>query len=287
MENIGFVSNTWTVTVFMTDVTGSNSPAIDGTTTVSFLPADGRAIFDNLIVLGDVQSSKFTFTISNPSDTAIMNVVSDVITFLPAQESGECVEDEGLPFDRLESWSPTCDFVCLSPCADLSGLTESSGPECNSVDTCDGGDGSTFATCTSGGCNCNMTTVPDTNDIDPADYITASCDGMGLEVRINRCVLNQFGFKLKDLFINGPEENGDFSALSSSADNNCRGHLEYQYGPEYVFRIDRTFSDCATSVTNNGTHAIYDNAIQGSTGINNGVINRKVCLFFIMQYLHY
>ena len=276
MENIGFADNPWTVQIYMTDVTGSNSPAIDGTTTVAFLPADGRAIFDNIIIMGAVESSKFTFTISNPSDSTVADVVSDLVTFLPAQEGGECVEEEGLPFDRMESWTPECDFVCISPCADLSGLTQTSGPQCESVDTCDGGDGSTFAVCSTAGCDCNMTAVPPANEINPTDYITATCDGTGLEMRINKCILNRFGFMLKHLYINGPEETEDFTTLGTSVDNNCRGELVYSNGPEYVFRIDRTFSDCATSVTNNGTHATYNNAIQGTAGNNNGVISRKV-----------
>lgn len=124
-----------------------------------------------------------------------------------------------------------------------------------------------------------MTSVPAANEIDPTDYITATCDGTGLEMRINKCVLNQFGFMLKHLYINGPDETEDFSALGTSVDNNCRGALEYSNGPEYVFRIDRKFSDCATRVTNNGTHATYDNAIQGTAGVNNGIISRKRNLF--------
>ena len=277
MENVGFVGNPWKVLVFMTDTVGTNG-AVDGTSSADFAPAIGTATFDNLIIQGEVESSKFTFRISDPSDNSVADIVSDVVTFLPPQEEGECVPDEGLPFDRKESWSPTCDYVCLSPCSDLSSLggASQSGPTCNDVATCDGGDGSTFATCTDSGCGCNMTAVPSAMDIDPASYITATCDGTGLEMRINKCILNRFGFKLADLYINGPDATEDFSSLAVSTDNNCRGALEYNNGPEYVFRIDRTFSDCATSVTNNGTHATYNNAIQGSAGIDNGVISRKV-----------
>jgi len=125
-----------------------------------------------------------------------------------------------------------------------------------------------------------MSSVPEMRDIDPADYITATCDSSGMEVRINKCILNQFGFSLSDLYINGPEKTDHFSSLESSKDNHCRGRMEYGNGPEYAFRIDRTFSDCATKIENNGTHAIYDNAIQGSIGHNLGLITRKVKFLF-------
>ena len=121
-----------------------------------------------------------------------------------------------------------------------------------------------------------MESVPNPTEINPADYILATCDGSGMEMRINKCILNRFGFRLADLYIHGPDKTEDFEELAVSADNNCRGALEYNNGPEYVFRIDRAMSDCNTRVTNNGTHATYDNAIQGSGGVNTGVISRKV-----------
>ena len=122
-----------------------------------------------------------------------------------------------------------------------------------------------------------MTVVPSTRNIDPASYMAVTCDGTGLEMRVNKCILNRFGFKLADLFINGPDLATDFSELDVSTENNCRGAIEYSNGPEYVFRVDRTFSDCATRVTNNGTHVTFDNAVQSAvTGSENGIISRKV-----------
>lgn len=194
---------------------------------------------------------------------------------------GECTLDEGLPFDRQESWSPTCDYVCLSPCADIPGA--GSGIQCNDVATCVGDDSNpTYGVCSENGCDCDMESVPNPTEINPADYISATCDGSGMEMRINKCILNRFGFRLADLYIHGPDKTEDFAELAVSADNNCRGALEYNNGPEYVFRIDRAMSDCNTRVTNNGTHATYDNAIQGSGGVNTGVISRKVINVLIL-----
>jgi len=90
---------------------------------------------------------------------------------------------------------------------------------------------------------------------------------------------------LKHLFINGLSETEDFSTLDTSIDNNCRGELEYNNGPEYVFRIDRTLSDCATRVTNNGTHATYSNAIQGTVGDAQSVISRQVRMYIYTKYV--
>ena len=268
MENVGVVTNPWRVLTFQSDCveTGPVSASVDGTTSVEFRPAVGTATFDNLIVHGDVTSCKFTFTISDPSDTVVANVQSAEITFLPPrEEGGECTIEEGLPFDRQESWSPTCDYVCLSPCANIAGA--GSGISCNNVATCIGDDSNpTYGVCTESGCDCNMEAVPNPKDVNPEDYIYSTCDGSGLEVRLNKCIANRFGFKLADLYIHGPNEVDDFSALAVSSDNNCRGTLEYGNGPEYTFRIDRAFSDCNTKIVNNGTHATYENAIQGDTG---------------------
>ena len=95
-------------------------------------------------------------------------------------------------------------------------------------------------------------------------------------MRVNKCVLNRFGFTLKDLYIHGPNLTDDFSDLGMSADNNCRGRIDYENGAEYVFKVDRTFSDCNSLVSHNDSHVTYDNAIQGSTGMMFGNISRKV-----------
>ena len=107
--------------------------------------------------------------------------------------------------------------------------------------------------------------------------ITATCDGSFMEIRINKCIMNSFGFKLSDVYLHGKDLTDDFTNLDNSVDNSCRGHIEYDMGPEYVFKIDRNFGDCKTSVLHNATHAYYQNAIQGSTGEDDGeIITRKV-----------
>ena len=135
----------------------------------------------------------------------------------------------------------------------------------------------TYSTCDADvGCKCNMTEVPPQTEINPEDFVSAQCSSGSLEVRINKCVMNRFGFTLSDLYINGPDPTDDFSALATSASNNCRGKIGYANGAEYVFSIDRNFGDCGTVIEANGTHNTYSNAIQGSAGVDNGVIKRMV-----------
>ena len=88
--------------------------------------------------------------------------------------------------------------------------------------------------------------------------------------------MNKFGFKLADVFIHGKHRTNDFTNLDSSVKNSCRGAIEYDMGPEYVFKIDRSFSDCNTHVVHNDTHATYENAIQGTIGKSHSIISRKV-----------
>merc|ERR1712062_13082 len=105
------------------------------------------------------------------------------------------------------------------------------------------------------------------------------CTPSSIEVRMNKCVMNAYGFRLEELYINGPNPTDDFSNLGSSTDNNCRGQLGYDNGPEYVFKIDRTLGDCGTAVGKDGVYATYNNAIQGYFGINNAVVSRKITTF--------
>jgi len=286
MTTVGFVDNPVKLKAEVVDavVTGPNVASPDGTTRVEFTPGSGVATFDNLILTGDVTSAKIKFSIASPAEYVgtVDPIISDVITFIPPQPEGECVADEGNPFDKKESWTGTCDFVCLSPCSDLSDLGGAvGGPECMDVAMCEGtGDMPTYSTCDADvGCKCNMTEVPPQTEINPEDFVTAECSSGSLEVRINKCVMNRFGFTLSDLYINGPEVTDDFSALATSASNNCRGKIGYASGAEYVFSIDRNFGDCGTVIEANGTHNTYSNAIQGSAGIDNGVIKRMRNLF--------
>ena len=278
MLNVGFVANPWTVSIFLSDLETfeGESANIDGESTATFMPAIGTATFSGLIVNG-VKSCTFTLTVSNPSDSTVLNIKTGTINFIPPIEPGECVEREGAPFDKAETWSATCDNVCLQDCENGgSSILGATAPVCNDVTTCDGGEASTFAKCGETGCECDMDSVPSAQNINPGDYITAKCDGSSMEIRINKCIMNEFGFRLADLYLHGKDATENFTELETSVDNTCRGVIQYDMGPEYVFKIDRTFSDCKTAVVYNETHASYENAIQGSYGQNNGVISRMV-----------
>merc|ERR1712176_1240780 len=86
---------------------------------------------------------------------------------------------------------------------------------------------------------------------------------------------------LNDLYINGPEKTSDYSDLETSLNNNCRGQLSFLNGPEYAFKLDRTFSDCKTQKGTQGNMATYKNAIQASADVvdANGINSRKRELF--------
>jgi len=158
-------------------------------------------------------------------------------------------------------------------------------PVCNQVTRCAGEAGDeTFATCSADSgetkCMCDLDSMPHKNDITPADYMQAVCKSDSIELRMNKCVINKFGFNLKDLYINGPTKTSTFDDLETSANNDCRGMLAFDNGPEYVFKIDRSFSDCKTEKgTTADGKATYKNAIQGFSGINTGIITRRKELF--------
>jgi len=224
-----------------------------------------------LIFRGDISSTQIKFTIKNPPDSTIQEVISSPITFIPAFDQGGCEVKEGGNFDREIGWSDTCDFACMRPC----GSTVD--PQCNALSRCAGTAGDeTFATCNAGtGCECDLDSMPDKNSINPAQYMTASCSADRIELRMNKCMVNKFGFTLNDLYINGPSKTDTFDDLDISQQNTCRGRLAYDNGPEYVFTIDRTLSDCKTQKGVLNGQATYINAVQGFSGFDVGQITRR------------
>jgi len=124
MENVGYAGNPWMVSI------KTNSGELNGTTVKKFQPADGRAVFDDLVLSGNTDSTIFTFDIIRPYISimqieTIEPVTSNPIGFIPTQENAVCNTEEGVPFNRVESWSSSCDYVCLSPCVDLGSLSKS------------------------------------------------------------------------------------------------------------------------------------------------------------------
>ena len=287
MENVGYVEEPYQVRAEIFEpvlIDGADTPSIDGDTVVEFKPGNGFAVFDNLIFRGGMTSCKIQFSIKRPGDSGIASVQSASIDFLPEAPVGECIPTEGEGFDRKISMTESCDYVCLTLCVDLSGMGgENAGPICNDVTTCAGDPDNgnpTFATCETSGCACDLDSIPAVEDLNPADYMTAVCTSGAVELRMNKCVMNKFGFSLKDLYINGPTKTDDFENLASSVDNTCRGMLGFDNGPEYVFKIDRTLSDCKTETgTDADGKATYKNAVQGFSGTINDVISRKKEVF--------
>ena len=54
-----------------------------------------------------------------------------------------------------------------------------------------------------------------------------------------------------------------------TSDRNCRGRVGYERGPEYVFRVDRTRSDCLAELTTGADGQIWwQNALQGFVALD-------------------
>jgi len=262
MDTVGYVNQPYQVKVEMFNpVLGDgDTPSIDGETVVEFKAGNGYATFSNLILRGGLQQAQLRFSIKSPSDTGIEPVITAPINFMPAIDEGECHIYEGENFDRKITMTANCDYVCLTPCIDLSNLGgDSIGPQCNDVSSCEA---NTFSSCADG-CNCDMESVPDLTTLKATDFMTTQCSAETIEVRLNKCVMNKFGFTLKDLFVNGPQKTDNFTNLETSINNNCRGALAFDNGPEYAFKIDRTFSDCKTEKGFLNGQATYKNAIHG------------------------
>jgi hypothetical protein len=72
-----------------------------------------------------------------------------------------------------------------------------------------------------------------------------------------------------EVYVNGPNQIESFAAFSEI--NTCRGD---QNGHNIDFKISGDLKDCGMERKRNGTHFIYNNAIQCLHGFSNGVITR-------------
>ena len=84
--------------------------------------------------------------------------------------------------------------------------------------------------------------------------------------------MHKLGFILSDLALNGVDMNYD-GPLRISAQNSCRGRLDYQSGTDYIFQIHGS-SDCGMVKEVTDGKITYRNAISGSKGLTDGVITR-------------
>ena len=288
MATVGY--EPWVVSITLIDpvMTGSTNPTIEGTTLATFVHGDGRATFEDITVTGDLSSAKFEFKISDPSSNTIASVKSSVIEFLPAVNRGPCEEDEGTSFDKKQSWSANCDFVCLASCFDLSGIATIP-PVCSAAANCDA---STYTTCNSG-CKCDETVLP----VKPnyIDHATTTCSTTGMEIRFNKCIVNMFNdIRLKDLYMGGNLPLADGFVLDSDNENNCRGSLSYDHGVEYSLTLAKPFTACGTVADDQGATVIYTNSVQGYpaakvlpyliTFINDVFLEQYFC--HIWMYMH-
>ena len=257
METVGY--EPWTVSISAIDakLTGTSGVSMEGTTSTEFVHGDGRAIFDNVIISGDIESTKFKFTITS-GDGTVDSITSDTVVFRSPVSRGPCEEVEGISFDKKSSWDSDCSHVCHLPCSDLSSITAVR-PVCNSVATCDS---STFSTCTDNGCECDSTELP--SEINYLDYANTVCTVTGMELRLNKCAANAVNtLRLKDMYLDGAGPLSDTTQLDSTVENNCRGSVAYVSGPEYVFKLSNSYADCNTHRSVVGNTVTYTNSVQG------------------------
>ena len=270
METVGFSSNPATVVISLTDgLTGK----VDGAVEVAFAAGDGRAIFDNVFVNNTDATVSFTFT-ANFGDF-VMDVIPDPIVsenieILENTSGGTCEPVEGTGFDKQEMWDGTCSRICTLPCETFGNLINPT-PTCMTRETSECG---AFSACTDSGCDCDLDAMPRSHLLDPAQYVQHSCGPSGMAVKINKCVMHKFGFRLEDLAINGidPEYDGP---LKSSDVNTCLGKLDYSDGSDYTF-IMIGADDCGTVKTFTDTHVTYENAVRGTFGIETNTITRTI-----------
>ena len=265
MDVVGFASDPDTVTIKLAD---GETGTLSGDLTVTFPPADGVAVFDNIIVEGTDGAVAFEFTVGDQYST-VLDLNSTEIEVMPNNSGDECPTAEGSPFDLREVWDDTCSKVCTSPCQDLGDLIETS-PTCIERDSDDCG---LWAVCGDSGCECDLTQVPHPTQLSPEDHMTYECDKDGMKVTINKCMMHKLGFVLSDLALNGVDMNYD-GPLRISGQNSCRGRLDYQSGTDYIFQIHGS-SDCGMVKEVTDGKITYKNAISGSKGLTDGVITRK------------
>jgi hypothetical protein len=132
-----------------------------------------------------------------------------------------------------------------------------------------------------------MDSVPETSGIIPVNHMSATCDSQFLTLRINKCVMNKFGFKLAQLYI-GSYEKSAFDSLVSANNPACRGRIGYEDGPEYVFKIDRSKDECnLVSEVTTKTHVMYKSGIQASKPVSSIEFTDTVSKTFLCFFINF
>ena len=127
---------------------------------------------------------------------------------------------------------------------------------------------------------CTETEICKNNDggfaCDPIDCdsiensVVVTCDYHGMVISFPKCVYENF--RLKDFYLDGPYiSTGKGISASCHVQNDNDGDIWYNW----IVQEDNEM--CGTVLTNNGTHAIFKNAVQKSEDWgSNSVINRGV-----------
>ena len=270
MENVGYAAEPATVTIRLAD---GESGTLSGTTTVPFAAGTGLATFSDLTVSGSDNAVAFVVSVSDAYPD-VADQTSTEVDFMSAPAEDTCDKAaEGGKYDIREIWSNDCANVCTQSCLDLGEMTKP--PVCIERS----GDCGQFAACGGEGvgCTCDFDSMPSKRDIAVFDHLHLECSSSGFKVTADKCVMNKFGFKLKDLFLNGIDRDYD-GDIRISGENTCRGRLDYETGTDYVFEVVGLV-DCGTKVTSNDTHVNVENAIQGEVGEDTLTITRKKRVF--------
>jgi len=146
-----------------------------------------------------------------------------------------------------------------------------------------------FTSCINNVCECTKSwTLQEVQNLDLASHVDITCNQNNIEVKLDQCVVEATRFQLSDLYLNGVvEAETDISSLDTSGNNDCVGQVQTDNsGPYLTFNINTPLSECNSNIISNGTHHLYQNAVQGWQGNSNAIISRvrKMFLQFECAY---
>ncbi|CAK8697414.1 unnamed protein product [Clavelina lepadiformis] len=180
------------------------------------------------------------------------------------------------------TYTKRCTKACVQECGATPAITEN----CQRISKkCSG----LPATCGDSGCECTPS-VELSGNLNSKNTISVNmiekivCKSKAVEVYVSKCALNEIGFKLGDLYVDGPSLPAqaimpiDEVILDSDEHNTCLGSMSItESGIHYLFKINETLAACKGNVTVGEGHRniTYANAIKGVIGKADSVISRR------------
>jgi len=153
---------------------------------------------------------------------------------------------------------------------------------CNTDDDCS----SAYASCVSNICECSHSfTLAEVQALDLADHVDITCNQNQIQVLLDQCVIEASRFQISELWLNGVVE-ANANSFDTSVDNDCVGQIVNSNGPFMQFDINTPLSECNSNLVSNGTHHIYQNAVQGWQGATNSIISRTRKMFLQFECVY-